>query len=222
MRITVNNRLPKMAFKWPILALLALTLFVFNACGTDDPAEENEEELISEVHIKFVPKGGGEEIEWTWKIEEGSSAEPMIMTSPLAANSSYDMSIELYGEAHSHDGEEDHSDDDHSTDDHSGDDDHGDDENITEEIRKEGEEHQFFYTVTPSSLGLSFSYLDTDGSGNPIGLLMEVTTTTTGSGELTIVLRHELDKFAAGVATGDITNAGGSTDISITLPVVIN
>jgi hypothetical protein len=208
---TYNNS--EKTIKWPLFGLLALLLFVFNACGTDNPAEENEEELINEVHIKFMPQGGGEEIEWTWKVEEGSSAEPMILTSPLAANTVYDMSIELYGEAHSHDGEEEHSDDDH---------DHGDDENITEEIREEGAEHQFFFSITPSSLGVSFNYLDEDAAGNPIGLLTEVSTTNAGTGELSIILRHDLNKTAEGVAAGSITNAGGSTDISISLPLVIN
>lgn len=206
------NMQPKMAFKWPILSLIAL-IFIANACGTDDPAEENEVELINEVHMKFMPQGGGEEIEWTWKIEEGSAAEPMITTSPLAANTVYDLSIEVYGEEHSH-GEEDHDDDD----DH----DHGDDENITEEIRTEGEEHQFFFSTTPSSLGLSFTYLDEDATGNPIGLLTQVTTTNAGSGELSVILRHDLNKNANGVAAGNIANAGGSTDISIVLPLVIN
>lgn len=211
MKSFTNTQHPKFTVKMSLLSVFALILFVLSACGTDDPALENEEELINEVHIKFVPNGGGEEIEWTWKVEEGSSALPMIQTSPLAANTVYDMSIEVYGEAHAHEGEEEHSDEDH-----------GDDENITEEIREEGAEHQFFFSITPSTLGVSFSYLDEDAAGNPIGLLTQVTTTNTGSGELSIILRHDLNKSAQGVSAGNIANAGGSTDISIELPIVIN
>jgi hypothetical protein len=36
-----------------------------------------------------------------------------------------------------------------------------------------------------------------------------------------VTLRHEPDKGAAGVSGGDITNAGGDTDIEVTFPVVI-
>jgi hypothetical protein len=34
-------------------------------------------------------------------------------------------------------------------------------------------------------------------------------------------LRHLLNKNAAGVSTGDITNAGGSTDAEVTFPIVV-
>ena len=62
-------------------------------------------------------------------------------------------------------------------------------------------------------------YMDMDGNGNPIGLTTTVTTASAGSGAITITLRHEPDKTAAGVAGGDISNAGGETDIEVTFQV---
>ena len=35
------------------------------------------------------------------------------------------------------------------------------------------------------------------------------------------MLRHEPDKSAAGVSSGDITNAGGETDIEVSFNVII-
>lgn len=193
------------------LLLLAISFFGLAACSTDDPAEENEVELINEVHVKLTPVGGGAEIEWVWSVEEGSNAEPQISSSPLTANTVYDVLIEFYGEPHDHESEEEEGED-H---DHSG------EENITEEIREEGEEHQIFFIVNPANLGISFEYEDADANGNPIGLVSQLSTSSAGSGELNIVLRHDLNKTAQGVSAGNISNAGGSTDASVFFPLVI-
>ena len=48
-----------------------------------------------------------------------------------------------------------------------------------------------------------------------------LTTGDAASGNITIILRHEPVKDAEGVSDGDITNAGGETDISVTFPVVV-
>ena len=42
-----------------------------------------------------------------------------------------------------------------------------------------------------------------------------------GSGTITVTLRHEPNKDAAGVSSGDIANAGGETDIEVTFNVEI-
>ena len=65
------------------------------------------------------------------------------------------------------------------------------------------------------------AYTDMDDDGNPLGVSFTLTTGDASTGNLTIVLRHLLDKNAAGVSDGDITNAGGDTDIEVTFPVVI-
>jgi len=61
-----------------------------------------------------------------------------------------------------------------------------------------------------------------DADGNPIGLDFIVTTdATTGTEAFTITLRHEPSKDAAGVSAGDITNAGGETDVEVTFNVTV-
>jgi hypothetical protein len=54
-------------------------------------------------------------------------------------------------------------------------------------------------------------------NGKPIGLAFTLKTgTAAATGNIVVVLRHMPAKSAAGVATGDITNAGGATDAQIT------
>jgi hypothetical protein len=68
---------------------------------------------------------------------------------------------------------------------------------------------------------MMFSYDDSDSNGDPVGIVTTVHTGDTGNGLLTITLRHEPDKSATGVAGGDITNAGGDTDLEVTFPVMV-
>jgi hypothetical protein len=65
------------------------------------------------------------------------------------------------------------------------------------------------------------AYGDVDGNGKPLGLQTTVVTGDVSTGTLTITLRHEPDKSAAGVSGGDLTNAGGETDIEVTFDVTV-
>ncbi|MBC7494456.1 MAG: type 1 periplasmic binding fold superfamily protein, partial [Flavobacterium sp.] len=91
--------------------------------------------------------------------------------------------------------------------------------NITEEILAEGVDHQLFFQA-PNAVGV-FGYADQDVNGKPIGLKFTLTTGAATTGNLTVTLRHEPNKSDAGVATGDITNAGGATDAFVTYPIVV-
>lgn len=92
-------------------------------------------------------------------------------------------------------------------------------EEITEEIRTEDEEHQFFFAVTGANLQIAYN--DADADGNPVGLSNTATTTAASTGSLRVTLIHEPVKSAAGVSLGQIENAGGETDIEVEFPVVI-
>ena len=88
---------------------------------------------------------------------------------------------------------------------------------ISNEVEEEGAEHQVFYQVS-NNLG-TVTYNDTDVNDKPIGLLFTLTTTGTGTGNFSVILRHELNKNAAGVSAGNIANAGGSTDVEV-IPIM--
>ena len=62
---------------------------------------------------------------------------------------------------------------------------------------------------------------EVDADSRPIGLAGTMTTGAASTGKLKVTLRHEPNKAAAGVSTGDIANAGGETDVDVDFDVTI-
>ena len=91
-------------------------------------------------------------------------------------------------------------------------------EDISEEIEEEALEHQFFFQSSIQDLIIAYADVDALGT-NPIGLQSTLTTGGVGSGSITITLKHEPLKDAPGVSDGDISEAGGETDIAVTFPI---
>lgn len=179
--------------------LLGLFSLFFVACKKDDPKTPvipNEEEVITTLNFTLTPVDGGTPVEFKFKDLDGDGGNPPeISVGKLDTNTQYTGSIELLNEL------ENPADD------------------ITIEVREEAEEHQFFFQSTAS--GLSVAYDDLDADGKPIGLVTTITTQGASTGKLTITLKHEPVKDATGVSMGDITNAGGETDIEVTFDVGI-
>ena len=185
--------------KW--LPFLALGALIFTSCSNDDdnPDPVHEEEVITTLTITLTPDGGGTDVTLQSRDLDGNGPnEPEItITGNIVANTTYNGSIELLNE----------------TEDPA--------EDITEEVEEEAEEHQFFYSLT-GDLG-TITYTDTDGNGDPVGLLFTWETAGLANGSLTVTLRHEPNKDAEGVSSGNITNAGGETDITQTFTInVVN
>ena len=175
-------------------ARLLLLVLVFLACEKDDPTIPNEEELITTLNYILTPSGGGAAITLSFVDLDGDGGNaPMIRGATLAANQTYMGNLELLNETETPA------------------------ENVTEEIKEEDEAHQFFFRANVSNL--SIAYRDQDADGHPIGLKSTLMTGDAASGSLTIVLRHEPNKSAVGVSNGDITHAGGETDIEVTFPI---
>lgn len=184
------------------LSILFLSALVFTACSNDDdPEVVNEEELITTVTATFVPDGGGNTIELKSQDLDGDGGNAPVVTvsGNFQQNKIYRGSVTFKNEFVNPA------------------------EDITVEIAEEGDEHQIFYvktgTLNTLTYGAAASNLDVNGL--PIGLQSVFTTTGVATGTLTIVLRHEPNKNAAGVSTGDITNAGGSTDASVTFNIIV-
>ena len=93
-------------------------------------------------------------------------------------------------------------------------------QSITDEILEEGDVHQLFYIFSGSSTP-SIIYQDSDVNGKPIGLQFEIITTEPYIGNLNLVLRHQPNKNGSNVNTGDITNAGGESDVDIIFDLVV-
>jgi hypothetical protein len=180
-----------------ILAL-ALTTIAFTGCGNDDtPVLINEDEVITTITATLTPQGGGTAITLMSRDLDGDGPDAPVVTvsGSLNAATVYDGQITFLNELASPA------------------------DNITEEVEEEGAEHQVF--IQQNGLG-TIAYTDEDADGNPLGLAFTFTTVDqAATGNLTVTLRHEPNKAAEGVANGDITNAGGSTDAEVTFPLSV-
>jgi hypothetical protein len=171
------------------IAAFFLATLVFASCKKD-PIIPNEEELITTIRYTLTPSTGGTPVVLSWTDLDGDGGgNPVVVGGTLQASTTYSGNLEVLNESVSPA------------------------EDITEEIMDESDVHQFFFQTT-GGLDMAISYADTDGNGYPIGLKTSINTgNAPSSGSLRITLRHEPDKSAQGVADGNITNAGGETDV---------
>jgi hypothetical protein len=191
--------------------LLALLVVTFSACQSDDPEEENEEELITDVTLRFTEVNtAGAPIGTPFNVVASDPAglelgnNPTIGTINLTAGNRYLLEIELFNKIEN--------------------------EDITKEVREEGYKHQFFFlgSAFVGTPVLTFTYADEDKDGRPVGLrgFVQVAATPAVNNALfRLVLRHDLNKAFAGANNPSFENfvqAGGSTDLDIVFPVVIN
>jgi hypothetical protein len=181
--------------KW---ALPAIIVIAFSACKKKDPVIPNQEELITTLTLTLTPTGTGPEVAFVFQDIDGDGGNPPVVTGPdsLMADQSYTATVGFLNEAISPV------------------------TNITDEVNAEATQHQVFYRPT-AGLNTSVNYSDADENGDPIGLNVDLTTGAACSGQLTVTLRHQPNKTAASVMDGDITNAGGETDIEVTFDVTI-
>lgn len=173
-----------------------MAILAVSSCKKEDPIIPNEEEVITTLVYTLTPQDGGNTVEFRFTDLDGDGGDaPVITNGTLDTNTVYNGSLSLLNETETPA------------------------EEITEEIEEEAEDHQLFFTL--SGVSASVDYADADADGNPIGLFTTVSTTTASTGTLVVTLRHELSKGAEGVSAGDITNAGGETDIEVTFDVTI-
>lgn len=193
-----------------ILLLSLMTISVLFSCKSEDPEEENEGELITDVILRFTEldpaAGPGTPFEVKASDPQGleGGTSPTIGTINLKKGRTYKLEISLFNSIEN--------------------------ENITEEIEEEKEEHQFFFlgTAFVGSPIASYEYLDKDANNNPVGLTGNVIVQATpgaNNGTFRLILRHDLDKNFPGANNPHWTNftqAGGETDLDITFPLVLN
>jgi len=185
-----------------LLFLLGALLIIFNGCKPDDPDDDHdhdhdhEEELITTFTYTLTPADGSAVVLSFKDLDGDGGDEPIVeVGGAFKANTSYAGIIELLNE------DEDPA------------------HNVSDEVKEEAAEHQFFFSSALSSLEVSYD--DTDKNGNPLGLETTLKTGDAGSGDLKITLLHEPDKTAEGVKEGKSDNAGGETDIEVTFSIVV-
>ncbi|GAB4113648.1 MAG: hypothetical protein OHK0057_16110 [Thermoflexibacter sp.] len=181
-----------------LLLFLVLTIGL-SSCKKkeEDPSGGNESELITTVKLKFTE--GGTVRTFTFRDLDGAGGNAPVVDNIILNNGrTYTMEIELLDESNP-----------------------AKVVDITEEIAGEADAHQFFFTGSALANLLTITYDDKDKNNRPLGLKNRVVTRSTGTGQLTVILRHELNKAASGVANGQIANAGGETDIEVTFNVTV-
>ena len=178
---------------------LILSLFAFSfltSCNDDDICTDCEEELITTLNYTLTSTAGDVVTLSFQDIDGDGGDDPIITSGTLTANTTYVGTAEFLNESVTPA------------------------EDVTEEIQEEDEDHQVFFTPS-SSLNVTVTYSDQDAENKPVGLTTSLATGDASTGQLTIILRHQPDKSASGVESGDVTNAGGETDIEVTFDVTI-
>ena len=176
--------------------IIMLISVIFITSCDKDPEIPNEEELITTLQYILTPVGGGPDVILQFTDPDGDGGVPPVITGDtLQNNTTYTGSVLLMNT---------------SVDPWI---------NITDEIRDEASEHQFFFI--PANVNVDVAYDDADENSNPVGIETTLSTAEASQGTLQIILRHLPDKTATGVKEGNIQNAGGETDIEVTFPVKV-
>jgi hypothetical protein len=193
-----------------ILAALALS-----ACGdATKPEETNAEEVITTVTLSFTPLAGGEARTFRWEDLEGSG---YLSVDPITLLDSEDYALRVAFLNALEEPAED----------------------ITAEVEAEAEEHQVLFTGdalsgpaagSASAAPLVHAYADTDANGLPVGLANTFETRSTGSGTLTVTLRHLPEEggtptktagLAEAVSSGGFGAIPGESDVSVEFQVTV-
>ena len=190
-----------------LLPLLILSL-VFTGCSDDDDHDDhshpvNEQEVITTVEVTL--SDGDNTYVLSWEDLDGDGPDEAVVTGGTMPAGVYDGFIQLLNK---------------TVEQFNADGSLNEEYYVTLEILEEDLDHQFFFNSI-NGLDVTAIYTDMDSEGNPIGQQFGLVAANTGSGGLNIVLLHEPNKNAAGVPDGNMTNAGGETDINITFPITI-
>ncbi|MBN3518871.1 hypothetical protein JYB62_02550 [Algoriphagus lutimaris] len=194
--------------KKPTLLIAMMVSLALASCKSEDPVPENDEELITDVTLRFteVDASGnaiGTPFEFVASDPQGVElGDPTIETVELVKGKSYQMEIFLYNSIA--------------------------DEDITEEVQEESDEHQFYFLGTAFVGSPVLTYTYDDLNGEIIGLKGQVEVAEFpgfNNANMRIILRHDLDKNFPGADNPNFENftqAGGETDLDLTFPLVLN
>lgn len=207
------NQIAKMKkYKLQLLSfLMVMVMFSFSSCVSDDPEQEKEQELITDITLIFTEVNAsgqefGQPVSFKASNPEGLELgnNPTIETVNLTIGKRYLLKLEVKNSIEN--------------------------EDITEEILEEADEHQFYFlgTAFVGTPVLTYTYDDQDQNGNPIGVrgFVQVSENPAiNNAQIRIVLRHDLNKSFQGANNPNWENfvqAGGESDLDISFPLVLN
>jgi len=201
-----RNRMKKMNYLLGLGLLLGITTLA-GCTDNEAPEIENEEEIITDVTLTFIPDGGGTAIVAAAQDPDGEGVGELAIVSDivLAANTSYTLTLDLENSIAG--------------------------ESIAEEVEEEADEHMFFFGWTAGlftdptgdgNIGANnradpVNYEDVDDNGEPLGLETTWTTGDATTGTFRVILKHQPDIKSAASTSND-----GESDIDITWGITIN
>lgn len=171
--------------------LFLLFVLPFTSCDDDEGGMDDPQELITTVQVRFSTPDGTQVSTFTISDPDGAGGnEPLKETIIISSNTQYIVNTSFLDES-----------DPNSV------------EDITTEVNEESIDHLVCFNA--SGAMIAPSSMNSDPNGDPIGTSAGVTTTTAGTGTLTISLKHMPDKSAAApCSTGD-------TDVEVTFNVEV-
>jgi hypothetical protein len=185
----------KTFFKLTLLAII--TAAFFSSCKKDDdqidvpPPVVNEPEVITTLTVHFIDSSNtSNTVTATFRDPDGDGglSYDIFDTIRLANNKTWYAEVILLNETTSPV------------------------DTISNEVLEEANDHLFCFS--PNGTSATVNITDLDGNSLPIGLLSKWKTTSTGTGTMQIVLKHQ-----PGIKDGNCTP--GDTDIDITFQVEI-
>lgn len=180
-----------MKIKSALFSTLLIAL-VFTSCQKDkndveNPPLNNEEELITTLKVNLSHAGDTSTFQFK-DIDGEGGANGTIDTIKIQPGVSYACNLEFLDESNP-----------------------SSVSNITKEIKAEGVDHLICFEVVGDAI---IFRTDKDDNNIPLGLSSEWTVSVSGTGSVTIRLRHQ-----PGIKDGSCDK--GDTDIEVTFPIVI-
>ena len=176
------------------ILLMMFASTVFFSCKkdkTDVPEPENEEEVITDIILTFTSQSDeNEKIIVTANDPDGEGIQPIEIKENivLKENTVYNVTVEISNKSDS-----------------------SNPIDITEEVKEEGDEHLFCYTITDADV--SVKRTDSDGKYE-IGIESTWTTKEASEGKIRMVLKHQPDIKDGTCEVGD-----ADIDLTYTLKV---
>ena len=175
-------------------------LFLLISCREEEvqTAPVNLNETISTLQIQFTSPQNKDTLLFSYFDEDGAGGkEPIVSTVPLSNNTDSEMLLTFLNEKAS------------TT------------VIVNDELVEESDRHQVFFVPQDTILDITFCYGDSDIGNKPVGLYTFAYTKSASTGELKIVLMHELNKNDPSVQAGDISNADGTVDFEAVFDIVV-
>lgn len=187
----------KIFYMSKIYYFLLLAVFLCWACTEEEPTEpEIPEQVVTTLRYELIDPGTNEtKVLYYQDLDGNGGNEPIIESDTLLANSIYFGTLEFLNESVSPT------------------------ENVSDIINAAKEDYQVFFIK--NNLQIDFTYADSDGSNNPLGLFVALRTSDSEEGNLIINLQRDLDKFNETVQNGDIIGSTGKTVLQFSIPLVI-